>query len=105
MRTYSTDNRWSPGASEATIPDTARVAYSARWIDRGARADIVPDRQGFAYNDPTDRAKMADAMARANLLHISDVPRDVTVVRCCEGFDIGFRRAGGYVYVDAWVGD
>jgi len=102
-----TDNRWSPGASGATVPDDTPAAYAARWIDRGdgVPADVLADRQGFAYSDPADRDRLIvrlveldstirtlDGAARDVSEHVVDEP-DWQLVR---------RRAGGYVYVDAW---
>lgn len=108
--TYTTDNRWSPGASGATVPDTAPAAYSARWIDMGddALADVLPDRQGFAYNDTDARDRLIAFLVRDD--HRIRTPngiidRDVTYV--VEGLPDGWtmyqRRAGGYIYVDAWL--
>lgn len=103
---YTTDDRWSPGNSRATIPDDAPAAYAARWIDHDTWADIVPDRQGFAYNvtDDVDRLSGLLAVADPAKSGLQFVPRDETI--CLVDLDalkVYVRRAGGYFYVDAWV--
>ena len=109
--TYTTDNRWSPGASGATDEDftsgRAPAAYSARWIDQGdmMAADIVPDRQGFARNDDSGVVALTDRLIAhdARTLHHGV---DYDVVACCvdeQDFKLFLRRAGGYIYVDAWL--
>jgi hypothetical protein len=107
MSKFLTDNRWSPGASGAALPEEGfmSAAYSARWIDQAGRADIVPDRQGFAY----DRAEQRDLLIEVlqheepHTLITSDIVRDEpTILVWREDAVIYVRRAGGYVYVDAW---
>ena len=109
--TWTTDNRWAPGASRALVPDDAPAAYSARWIDHGDfdRADVLPDRQGFAYDDHVGVDRLC------SLLQDSDsqirVPykcgldrRDVTTVIVNHpDWKMYGRRSGGYIYVDAWL--
>lgn len=106
------DNRWSPGASGAPAPETFLAAYSARWIDQGwSRADVVGDRQGFAYDH-----QQYSVILQGELMHLDpaqrvaelDLERDVTVRlgdhAVGEGrFTIHARRAGGYIYVDAYL--
>jgi hypothetical protein len=107
---FTTDNRWSPGASGANVPEDAVVAYSARWIDRGdlVSADIVPDRQGFAYNDSADmvplidRLTFVDAQSRHCELNY-DVIETLYDGTEDDAFALVMRRTGGYVYVDAWI--
>ena len=115
--TFQTDNRWSPGASlrglsdDEQMPTGCPAAYSARWIDMGnhALADILPDRQGFAYNKSDDRDRLIDLLM-ANDYRVrmigGDEERDVTVTVDLPGwqeFHVTRRRSGGYVYVDAWL--
>jgi len=102
---YTTDNRWSPGASGATVPESAPAAYSARWIDQGdtTPADVLPDRQGFAYNSTMDRDALIDALNDTPHIRIPNEVRDETEVVALYGWTIARRRAGGYVYVDAWL--
>jgi hypothetical protein len=107
-KTWTTDNRWSPGSSGATVPADAPAAYAARWIDQGdyTPADVVPDRQGFAYNDGAVHRLIAFlATAGESLLTPMGMPRDQTyqVVDESEGWVMIQRRAGGYIYVDAWL--
>ena len=110
---YKTDNRWSPGGSGATVPENAPAAYAARWIDLGdlVPADIVPDRQGFAYNNETDRQTLIDLMLlhdlreRHQLLPYdeSDCVAEQEHPALRPQWQAWMRRAGGYVYVDAWL--
>lgn len=109
MAGYAHDNRWSPGASGATVPDDARAAYSARWIDNGdhERADMLPDRQGFAYSDPADRDELINHLMRNDyrirMMGCDNREVSFEVDLPDDGFRIFQRRAGGYVYVDAWL--
>lgn len=109
---FATDNRWSPGASGAAVPEGAVAAYGARWIDMGdgVRADVLPDRQGFAYNDGADRDALIERLMAADAaIRIPPRERDETVVIPAywgndDGrFHVAERRAGGYVYVAAWL--
>ena len=104
---YAYDNRFSPGASCATIPETALAVYSARWIDHGIDVDVLPDRQGFAYNKPGDRDHLIDYLEH-HQVHAGpfdpDEVRDTTIYVIEDGyFKLAYRRAGGYIYVDAWI--
>lgn len=107
MTTYITDHRWSPGASGATVPDDAVAVYSARWIDQGDGypADIVYDRQGFAYNDHADLEQLiARLTAEGPGLRKPQPVRDTSIpVVDTPTFKVVQRRTGGYVYVDAWL--
>ena len=107
MTMFLTDNRYGPGASGATLPEECfmAAAYAARWID-GRRIDIVPDRQGFAYDRPEQRDLLIAALIeRAPHTLIScDIGRDEpTLLDATDSFVCYVRRAGGYVYVDAWI--
>jgi hypothetical protein len=103
--TFTTDNRWSAGSSGADIPDDAIAAYAARWIDTGTnQADIVPDRQGAAYNDAYDKGRLFDALGRTQPHLLCDIDRDIPVrVVSTDDLEVWARRCGGYVYVDAWI--
>ena len=106
MSTYATDNRWSPSSSGATVPEDAPAAYSARWIDQGDMipADVLPDRQGFAYNHTDDRDVLISCLTAAGeAIRIPPSVRDETSVEVRDGWRIATRRAGGYIYVDAWL--
>lgn len=106
---WSTDNRWSPGSSGAEVPTDAVAVYSARWIDQGdgQPADIVHDRQGTAYNSLRDRELLYERLGRvrpAEVVGQINLPRDVPFHLCDDGrLHVWARRAGGYVYVDAWI--
>lgn len=115
--TWTVDNRWSPGGSgkEAPAWPDALAAYSARWIDYGdfRPADIVPDRQGFAYDDTLHRNFLIERLenAKGHVL-VGEVvgatgeclERDVTYHLLDDGrLQMFVRRAGGYFYVDAWI--
>lgn len=109
MPNWTTDNRWSPGGSGQAPPDDALAAYSARWIDLGDgfAADIVPDRQGLAYNETMHRDQIIERLERARL-HVMVIERDLARDEPTHLLDDGrlqawIRRAGGYFYVDAWV--
>lgn len=112
MPTFTTDNRWSPGASGATIPEDATAIYSARWIDHGdySPADIPGSRQGFAYNDPADRDALIALLSNegSNMRRTPNNSgldkRDVsTVIENTPEWAMYQRRSGGYIYVDAFL--
>jgi hypothetical protein len=110
MTTFTTDNRYGAGASGANVPEGTFAAYAARWIDHGDRADIVPDRQGFAYATEGHRHALISALLQVTPhLSTGGLSRDVTTVDIYttdeveHGITIVMRRAGGYVYVDAWL--
>src|SRR4029077_14187559 len=109
MSMFLTDNRYCTGASGATLPSEAFMcaAYAARWIDRGsAPADIVPDRQGLAYDRPEQRDLLIAALGREtpHTLIDASVGRDEpTLLVWRDDLVICVRRSGGYVYVDAWL--
>jgi hypothetical protein len=107
MSTFATDNRWSAGASGATLPDTGDIvaAYGARWIDQNMCADIVPDRQGFAYDRDECRDLLIAVLVEEHPHStIHGVPRDQPVrVVNRDDAEVWVRRSGGYVYVDAWL--
>lgn len=105
------DNRWSSGGLGERVPETALAAYGARWIDHGTHMDVVPDRQGFRYDNETGaqhRAKLIDKMIELDLqkvattLEHSDGHQTVYDGHQ-DGFWVWMRRTGGYVYVAAWI--
>lgn len=100
---YTTDNRWSPNAGIA--PANARAVYSARWIDNGDYFDVLPDRQGFAYDEAADRDELIDALnthqpRRMTMVARSDTHKGVITA---APFHVWMRRFGGYVYTEAWL--
>jgi hypothetical protein len=106
--TRTTDNRWAAGSSGAVVPDDAPAAYGARWIDMGdsTPADVVPDRQGFAYTDRAAMTRLIDLLVDADkgIRSLAGLDRDaVEVTNVGTTWSIARRRAGGYVYVEAWL--
>jgi hypothetical protein len=98
------DNRWGTGSLANHLPETYRAAYGARWIDNGSWFDVVPDRQGFAYDDPAERDALIERLQKHDPMHVTAIARDVDVNSLSEGaFHCWMRRTGGYVYVDAWL--
>ena len=111
MTTFLTDNRYGAGNSGAVLPTPENIvsAYSARWIDRRVTAEMLPDRQGFAYDRAECRdlliARLTQAALQADLPCIdTDVPTEVTPSGMGDvEWAIWMRRSGGYIYVDAWL--
>jgi hypothetical protein len=103
--TRTTDNRWATGSSGAVVPDDAPAAYGARWIDQGDSypADIVPDRQGFAYTDPADRDRLIALLTESTARQLAGLDRDAVEITISTVGSIARRRCGGYVYVEAWL--
>jgi hypothetical protein len=109
----NTDNRYAPGSSWVAEPDEVLAAYSARWIDRGnfMPADIVPDRQGFAYDRHQYKVILGGELARkaphtstgALVADITNIPWDAVGVGGDLKLTIGLRRSGSYVYCDAYL--
>jgi hypothetical protein len=109
---FTTDNRWSVDPPPHTeIPESTRAIYNARWIDQGddRRPDIVPDRQGFAYNDVADREVLIGALVAADAAGTVQEqfmePESSVTLNNAFGLVIVARRAGGYFYVSAWMGE
>jgi hypothetical protein len=129
---YLRDNRWRREWAPSGLISNGEgtmAAYGARWIsmDSGRVGDILPDRQGFAYDDTQSR----DALMRAlEALHLhrptpfwyADESADVTdraMMEVQHGQDdrglwaSGISRAwhlefhmearDGYIYVEAWL--
>lgn len=110
MTAYAHDNRWSPGGSGATLPEDSPAMYSARWIDQGDTipADVLPDRQGFAYNGTVYRDRLIHAMEAAGkglrTPYKTALEYDrTTVVMSTPEWKMYQRRVDGYIYVDAWL--
>jgi hypothetical protein len=103
--TYTTDNRWSTGSQRSLVPDDAPAAYGARWIDYDTRADILGDRQGFAYGEWGDAIPLVDFLTAENMHQdMPQVPQDDGPhLLAFDGWRAVLRRSGGYVYVDAWL--
>jgi len=118
--TYETDNRF---ANRGYAPEGATAVYSARWIDMETWGDIVPDRQGMAYDDTRERDVLAKIM---NVIPIwKPLPTFVKAfnethgheangVLQAEGALIDGRTVNyhmwrsdpgtkGYIYVEAWL--
>jgi hypothetical protein len=113
---FLTDNRYSAGASGATMPNPGHVVamYSARWIARYTTAEILPDRQGFAYDRAECRDLLIERLTKAALHtdlpapiaapNFQDMPIDVTPMGMGDAeWAIVMRKSGGYIYVDAWL--
>lgn len=105
---WTTDNRYGPGNSGASAPANAPAAYAARWIDKGNTmpAEVLPDRQGFAYNDKAEMEALIMLMGKqGDALRIQgDRKRDASMlVRSTDHWVCNMRRSGGYIYVDAWL--
>lgn len=105
--TWDTDNRWTTDGmddeSRAALTARPPAVYSARWIDHGDRVDMVPDRQGFAYDTVACRdaligileASGLEAKAVSMLRRGDDTPSRFRL----DGATAWVRRAGGYFYV------
>lgn len=103
---YTTDNRWAAGGSGANQPPEAIAAYAGRWIDYGRMADIPGDRSGFAFIELADAELLCAELKKHGAFTIRphDLQREVTVVQTVSPtVTVAYRRAGGYVYCDAWL--
>lgn len=105
METFTTDNRYAAGGSGANPPDEAVAAYAARWIDLFLTADVLPDRQGFAYNDEADRDALRELMYEANIrfYQLDSLAPDQPRVQHFGPMTVCLRRSSGYIYCDAWL--
>lgn len=99
---FTTDNRWTAGASGANHRGPALALYGARWIDRRTFCDIVGDRQGFAYND-IEHAKTLASLMNGLKIVPSELPQNETVIFRNGAATIACRRYCGYIHVDAWL--
>lgn len=113
--TYKTDNRF---ANRGYAPEGATAVYTARWIDMETWGDIVPDRQGMAYDSTDDRDVLSTIMNEAkfwkplpsftkafNETHGHEANGvlqldDRTVNYHMWRSDPGTK---GYIYVEAWL--
>lgn len=109
---FQHDHRWSPGASNIHTPGGVVAHYSGRWIDRGGMspADVVHDRQGIGYTHQQYALILQGELRRLSPhCSVSRCERDVPTVLWDESIGgdmrvvIGLRRAGGYVYCDAYL--
>lgn len=117
-QTFTHDHRHR----NAYCPDLSDIvaAYGARWIDRGGWVEIVPDRQGFAYNDIADRNELGDLVKRviADMEKGHTGPKGQTIPWLAVGSDKPFQtsggsighsygayaeRRGGYIHVEVWL--
>ena len=102
---FTTDNRWAAGGSGANQPDEAVAAYAARWIDHDKTVDILGDRSGYAFIERADAEQLREFLLALGAFKIAprSLERDTTVVlRLSRTVTVAYRRAGGYVYCDAW---
>jgi hypothetical protein len=130
---YLKDNRWRREWAPAGLISNGEgtmAAYGARWVsmDSGRRGEILPDRQGFAYDDTASRDALMGALEHIQLhrptpFWYNDEPADVTdraMMEVQHGQDewgamwaSGISRAwnlefhmecrGGYIHVEAWL--
>ena len=114
MQIFITDNRYAPGSSHSDLPYDALAAYSARWLDRGSGvpADVLPDRQGIAWDHDQYKVILLGELNQHRASHevpnrplLVDVGSLVFDSPVAGGlrFKLGARRAGGYYYVDAFI--
>ena len=130
---YMVDNRWRREWAPSGLISNGEgtmAAYGARWISMGggATGDILPDRQGFAYDDTQSRDALMRAL-HALYLHnptpfwydsepagVED--RAMMEVQCGRDDDHGLWASGisrawnlefhmeardGYIYMEAWL--
>jgi len=114
MQIFANDNRYSPGSACRDMPHDAFAAYSARWLDRGAGvpADVLPDRQGIAWDHDQYKVILLGELNQHRASHevpnrplLVDVGSLVFDSPVAGGlrFKLWARRAGGYYYVDAFI--
>lgn len=114
MQIFLTDNRYAPGSSHADLPHDALAAYSARWLDRGSGvpADVLPDRQGIAWDHDQYKVILLGELNQHRASHevpkrslgidVGDLVFDEPVVGGLR-FKLWARRSGGYYYIDAAI--
>ena len=122
MNMNETDFKHDHRYRNAYCPEQSDIvaAYGARWIDRGGWVEIVPDRQGFAYNDIADRNELGDLVKQviADMEKGHKGPKGQTIPWLAVGSDkpyqanggsIGWsyraygERRGGYIHVEVWL--
>lgn len=114
MQIFITDNRYAPGSSHSDLPYDALAAYSARWLDRGSGvpADVLPDRQGIAWDHDQYKVILLGELNQHRASHevpkrslgidVGDLVFDEPIVGGLR-FKLWARRSGGYYYVDAVI--
>jgi len=107
MQIFITDNRYAPGSSHSDLPYDALAAYSARWLDRGSGvpADVLPDRQGIAWDHDQYKVILLGELNQHRASH--EVPKRSLGIDVGDlVFDepiVGGLRFKGYYYVDAVI--
>ena len=104
---YETDNRYR----REWAPATARVAYGARWIaDFNERcSDVVPNRQGWAFDDAADRDLLVPAIdylastACSMIEGVEFVDGAWEASGSFEGANYRMLANGGYMHVEVWA--
>lgn len=114
MQIFITDNRYAPGSSHSDLPYGALAAYSARWLDRGSGvpADVLPDRQGIAWDHDQYKVILLGELNQHRASHevpkrslgidVGDLVFDEPIVGGLR-FKLWARRSGGFYYVDAVI--
>lgn len=114
MQIFITDNRYAPGSSHSDLPYDALAAYSARWLDRGSGvpADVLPDRQGIAWDHDQYKVILLGELNQYRASHevpkrslgidVGDLVFDEPIVGGLR-FKLWARRSDGYYYVDAVI--
>ncbi len=114
MQIFITDNRYAPGSTHSDLPYDALAAYSARWLDRGSGvpADVLPDRQGIAWDHDQYKVILLGELNQHRASHevpkrslgidVGDLVFDEPIVGGLR-FKLWARRSGGYYYVDAVI--
>ena len=115
-QTFTTDNRWRT----EWAPENAVAAYGGRWIDRGLTAEIVTNRQGFAYDDIADRNQLGEIVkqvkrdmedacrAGRSAAWLGTLASEENAYILHTG-SIGWsghahaERRGGYIHVEVWL--
>lgn len=104
---YETDNRYR----REWAPASAKVAYGARWIaDFNERcSDIVPNRQGWAFDDAADRDLLVPAIdylastACSMIEGVEFVDGAWEASGSFEGANYRMLANGGYMHVEVWA--
>ena len=92
-------------------PATAKVAYGARWIaDFNERcSDVVPNRQGWAFDDKADRDLLVPAIdylastACSMIEGVEFVDGAWEATGSFEGANYRMLANGGYMHVEVWA--
>lgn len=105
---YETDNRF---VRQGWAPEEALAVYGARWIDMGEWGDILPDRQGMAYDSTEDRDVLSSIMNEAKFWNPLPAFRGTEALGTLvhEGRVAHYKMwrptpyDKGYIYVEAWL--